>query len=108
MEEEKKIQTMQAGKRFFKLINGEMVYGETETVPTINGTEIIIKKPYMVKNGNVMPYCMDVLPSAPGAIQIHPINVLWTVPLDEFPEVEKAYIKATTGLDIEPQSRIIV
>jgi hypothetical protein len=92
------IQTMKAGKRFFKLINGEMVYGDTETVPTQNGTEIIIKKPYMVKGGNVMPYCMDVLPSAPGAIQIHPMNILWTVPLDEFPDVEEAYIKATSGI----------
>jgi hypothetical protein len=104
---EEKIQTMKAGKRFFKLINGEMVYGETETVPTQNGTEIIIKKPYMVKNGNVMPYCMDVLPSAPGAIQIHPMNILWTVPLDEFPEVLKAYTKATTGLDVPDKPNII-
>jgi hypothetical protein len=105
--EENKIQTMQAGKRFFKLINGEMVYGETETVPTQNGTEIIIKKPYMVQNGNVMPYCMDVLPSAPGAIQIHPMNILWTVPLDEFPDVDKAYTKATTGLDVPDTPKII-
>jgi hypothetical protein len=61
----------------------------------------------MVQNGNVMPYCMDVLPTAPGAIQIHPMNILWTVPLDEFPDVEKAYIKATTGLEVEEKSRII-
>ena len=105
---EEKLQRMPAGKRFFKLINGEMVYGDTETVPTMNGTEIVIKKPYMVKNGNAMPYCMDVLPSAPGAIQIHPMNILWTVPLDEFPDIEKAYIKATTGLDIDTKSKLIL
>jgi hypothetical protein len=90
-----------AGKRFFKLINNEVVFGECETLVVDGGhVEILIKKPYTAKGGNIMPYMVDVMTSSPGAIQIHPMNILWTVPLDEFPEAHKVYIEATTGIDL--------
>ena len=100
-------QTQSAGKRLFKLVNDEVIFGEVEVLPTENGSEILIKKPFTAKNGNMMPYMVDVMTSAPSAIQIHPMNVLWSVPLDEFKEAEKLYIEATTGLVTETESQII-
>ncbi len=97
------------GKRFFKLINNEIVFGECETVQTEAGVvEVLIKKPYTAKAGNIMPYMVDVMTSAPAAIQIHPMNILWTVPLDEFEEANKVYIQATTGIILDPKERILI
>lgn len=97
------------GKRFFKLINNEVVFGECETIKTEGGaTEILIKKPYTAKAGNIMPYMVDVMTSAPGAIQIHPMNILWTVPLDEFEEANKVYTEATSGIILNPKEKIII
>lgn len=99
----------EVGKRFFKLINNEVVFGECETILTESGvTEILIKKPYTAKNGNIMPYMVDVMTSAPAAIQIHPMNILWTVPLDEFKEAYDVYIQATTGIIMSNVDRIVV
>ena len=106
-ETEKKIVRAQGGKRVFKLINNELIIGDVETVPLENHVEILIKQPYTAKDGNLMPYMITELTSAPAAIQIHPMNIIWTVPLDEFPEAEKVYRKATTGLDIDTAPRII-
>ena len=86
------------GKRFFKLINNDMIFGNVEIVPGLNGEEILIKQPYTVKDGNAMPYMYAELTESPKAVQIHPINVLWSVPLDEFAGLNKIYIQATTGL----------
>lgn len=97
------------GKRFFKLITNEVVFGDCETVQTESGvTEILIKKPYTAKNGNIMPYMVDVMTSAPAAIQLHPMNILWTVPLDEFEEANKVYVQATTGIILDPAERILI
>ena len=90
-----------AGKRLFKLINGEVIFGDVDMIIVEGGhAEALIRKPYTAKNGNIMPYMLDALASAPAAVQIHPMNILWTVPLDEFPEAHKAYIKATSGIII--------
>lgn len=97
------------GNRFFKLINNEVVFGSCETVLTESGvTEIMIKKPFTAKNGNMMPYMVDVMTTAPAAIQIHPMNILWTVPLDEFRDANEAYITTTTGIIIGNPDRIVV
>lgn len=97
------------GKRFFKLITNEVVFGDCETVQTESGaTEILVKKPYTAKNGNIMPYMVDVMTSAPAAIQLHPMNIIWTVPLDEFEEANKVYIQATTGIILDPAERILI
>lgn len=84
--------------RVFKLITNEIVMGEVHLVETTRGDEIIIKKPFTVINGNLTPYMLKELMNAPGAIQIHPMNVIWNVEISEFPEVQNAYIKATTNL----------
>lgn len=98
------------GKRFFKLINNEVIFGETETVVTREDgpTELLIKTPYTAKNGNIMPYMVDIMMSAPAAVQIHPMNVLWSVPLDEFDEVYRVYVEATTGIITDPKQKIII
>lgn len=93
-------ETKEVGQRVFKLITGEILIGEVELVETERGTEIIIKKPFTVKNGNLTPYMLAELLKAPGAIQIHPMNVIWNVDISEFPDVRTAYIKATTGIII--------
>ena len=97
------------GKRFFKLINNEVVFGDCETVQKGDGpVEILIKKPYTAKAGNIMPYMMDVMTESPAAIQIHPMNILWNVPLDEFAEADRVYTEATTGIILNPKEKILV
>ena len=89
---------MSTSKRCFKLINNEIIFGEIEVIDGPNGGEILVKNPYTAKGGKVMPYMLDVLMESPKAVQIHPMNVLWSVPLDEFDEVNRVYIQATTGI----------
>lgn len=97
-----------AKEQFFRLIDGSNVFGEVEAVPTEHGVnEILIKQPWTAVDGTVQPYMLSDMASAPGAVQIHPMNVLWTVPLDEFPEAEKMYRKHTSRI-ITPDSNIIV
>lgn len=91
-------ETHKIGKRLFKLLNNEVIFGEVELVEGPNGSEVLIKTPFTAKNGNILPYMSDEIMSSPGAIQIHPMNILWSVPLDEFKLANEAYIKATTGL----------
>lgn len=100
---------MDIGKRLFKLINNEIVFGSAEVMenPESKG-EILIKQPFQAKTGDIMPYCVQDLGSAPGAIQIHSMNVLWSVPLSEFPIVETAYLKAVTGIVTENKPKIII
>jgi len=96
-------------KKVIKLITGDIIFGNMEGVDTGAGQEILVIKPYQAKDGNIMPYGILDLGSAPAAVQIHPMNIIWSAPLDDFPEIERAYIKATTNLDILPpnESKII-
>lgn len=84
-------------KIFLRLINKETVIGSASVTET---GEIFIEKPYTTVNNKLMPYMMDELGSSPGAVQIHPMNILWQVSLDEFPEIEKSYITVTSGIII--------
>jgi len=93
--------------RVIKLVNGETIFGECETVYTENAAEVLIKTPFCAKPAGIMPYMADIMASAPGAIQIHPMNILWTVPLDEFPQVLEKY-KAATSVLVQPKSGIIL
>ena len=43
---------------------------------------------------------------SPKAIQIHPMNILWSVPLNEFPEANKIYEEATSVI-LKPEKKII-
>ena len=102
-EEEKQTGNIKIGRRVFKLITGELVFGECETVTTKNGqTEILIKNPYTTLNGGIAQYCMHEMAGSPAAIQIHPMNIVWQTFLNEFAEADKAYTEATT-----PKSNII-
>jgi hypothetical protein len=97
------------GKRFFKLVNNEVVFGDCETIEKEGGgVEILIKKPFTVVNGKIMPYMSNVMMASPAAIQIHPMNILWTVPLDEFEEVYNVYSEATSGIILNPKEKILV
>jgi len=99
---------MSAGKRVFKLITNEVIFGEVEVVPTENGTEILVKKPYTASNGNIMPYMITEMGSSPAAVQIHPMNILWTVPLDEFPEANEIYTEVTSGIITEEPKELVL
>lgn len=103
-----KIETLDAGKRVFKLITGEVIFGSVETVPTEQGAQILVKKPFEAKGGNMMPYMTDVMGSSPAAVQIHPMNIIWTVPLDEFEEAYRVYQEATSGIVTEKKQQIVV
>ena len=95
-------------KKVIKLLNGEIVFGIVEAVPTENGSEILIRKPYQAEGGNIFPYGIKDLGNGPGAIQIHPINILWVNPLEDFPEIEHAYLKATTNIQVDKPKSIIL
>lgn len=89
-----------AGKRVFKLITGELIFGSVDVLTTESGVEFLIKQPFTAENGNMMPYLYKEMGNAPAAIQVLPMNVVWQTPLDEFKEVEKLYIKQTSNIII--------
>lgn len=97
-----------AVKKLIKIITGELIFGSMEGVDTPNGQEILIKQPYQAKEGNIMPYGILDLGNAPGAVQIHPMNVIWSSPLEDFPEIETAYLKATTSIEVNETPKIIL
>lgn len=97
------------GKRFFKLINNEIIFGDCEVVKNNNGDgEILVKNPYTVKDSNLAPLMYIEVGEYCQAVQIHPMNILYSFPLSEFPNLEKTYIEKTTGLVTESKPSIIV
>lgn len=92
---------------FFKMINNEIIFGEVQSVNTENGSEIQIIQPFTIKRDAMIPYMSDITGNAPAAIQIHPINVLWAVPLDEFPQLQKGYEQSTSTIEV-PDKKIIL
>lgn len=97
------------GKRLFKLINDEIIFGDVEVVTNNGGVgEFLIKTPYTAINGKVLEYCVKDMTQAPSAVQIHPMNVIWQTPLDEFSEVYKVYMEQTTGIITDTKSKIII
>jgi hypothetical protein len=98
-------------KRVLKLINGETLMGEVEVVKNSNpaiGDEILIKKPFCaIPNVGMMPYMSDTLTNAPAAVQIHPMNVLWSVEMSEFPDALDNYNDACSEV-LKPESTIII
>lgn len=97
------------GKRMFKLITNELVFGDVEVITNNGGQgEFLIKGPYTAIEGNIMPYCHLDLNASPSAIQVHPMNVIWQVPLDEFEELNRLYLQATTGIVTDTKSKVII
>lgn len=90
--------TKKAGNRVFELINNKLIIGETELIETERGTEVLIKNPFTIVNGNITPYLYKELLKAPGAIQIHPLNILASWDISEFPDVQNAHLRATTNI----------
>jgi len=87
------------GNRVLRLLNGDTIFGESEIVHGgLNGDEILIKKPFTSVDGNMGPYMVNIMGSGPGAVQIHPMNIMWSCPLDEFQVANEQYIKATSSL----------
>lgn len=96
-------------KKLLKLINGDIVFGEIEAVEAKSGqTEILIKNPWTSHNGNISPYMMIEMGQAVPAVQIHPMNILWSAPLEDFEEANKVYIEKTTGIVVNPKEKIII
>lgn len=97
------------GKRMFKLITNELIFGDVEVITNNSGQgEFLIRSPYTAISGDIMPYCHLDLGSSPAAIQIHPMNVIWQVPLDEFEELNSLYLQATTGIVTDAKTKIII
>jgi len=92
--------------KVLKLIDGDLVFGEVEAVHG-ETTEILMKNPFIAKPAGVMPYCVDLMTSAPAAIQINPVNIIWSAPLEDFPKALEIYQEATSKI-IKPDSKIIV
>ena len=96
-------------RRIFKLINNEVIFGDIEVVKTKDGqSEILIKNPWIAKGGNMMPYMMDVMSEPIGAVQIHPMNIIWSAPLEEFKQANDLYIEKTTGIITDSKQKIII
>jgi hypothetical protein len=81
-------------QRFIKLINNDIIFGE------MSGNEqmIFIEKPFTVIKGQVMPYMMEHTNAELKALEVHQMNILWSVPLDEFPAICDVYNKALDGI----------
>ena len=108
---EKNMQTKSV-QRIVTLINGVVIVGECEAVPSPENVkeptgEILIKKPFQATPAGLMPYMIDLLAKAPPAIQIHPMNILHVNHLEDFPDVHKTYNDAISVL-IKPETNIIV
>lgn len=109
MQEEVKPVVTDAGYRVFKLITNEIIFGETQTIKETDGSlQFLVKEPYTAENGGILPYMARTMGNGPGAVQLHPMNVIWTVPLDEFKTVEQAYNKATSNIITPEKPNIIV
>ena len=98
MTKEIRAENRPAGNRLFKMLNNEVIFGKVELTDTGNGEEILVKKPFTIVQQKGIPYMGNVLGSSPAAIQIHPMNVLWSVALDEFKEINDAYNRETSSL----------
>jgi len=90
-----------------KLIDGELIFGEVEAIHNEQTTEILVKTPFCAKSAGIMPYCMDLMTSAPAAIQVNPMNIIWSADLEDFPKACEIYKEATSKI-IQPSSNIIV
>ena len=87
---------MAIAKKCLKLITGEVVFGEVEAAE--NGQDILVINPYTAENGNVMKYMFNTMTESPKAIQVNPVNIVWSCPLDEFEQANKVYLEQTSSL----------
>lgn len=90
--------------QIFKTINNELIFGEC------HGTEtgILIVKPMTSFNNNVIPYLLDAAGSPAPQINLNSMNIVWTAPLSDFPQLENIYNEYVGGLIKEPKKQVIV
>lgn len=93
--------------RLFKLINSDIVFGNANCYDSKTG-EILIEKPYTANGSGILPYTSDVLGTGPDAIIIHPMNVLWSVPLDEYEHINSTYNQVITGIITDTSPALVV
>lgn len=91
-------------KRLFKLINDEIIFGSVEVQEK---GEIVITDPYTVKGGNMAPLMQIELNEYAKGVQIHPMNIIYNFPLEEFPNLNKMYIEQTTGIITDSKQLIV-
>lgn len=91
----------------FKLVNSDYIIGNPSKDEKEN---IVVENPYTIKDLGqgpcVMPYDLDLLTEPMKFIAFQPFNVLWFKSLSEFPQVQKQYITATTGIEIEDSPKL--
>jgi hypothetical protein len=85
-------------KRVLKLINNETLFGEVSAVD--GSPDVFIENPWKALGGEVMPYMQGDLMRPLKAVQIHPLNILWSAPMDDFPELQQLFVKETSGIII--------
>lgn len=107
MENLPKANTRKAGNRVFKLITGEIIFGDVTVIEEDNGIQFLVEKPFEAKDGAIMPYLIKEFGNGPGAVQFHIMNVIWSLPLDEFEQANKGYAKATSEI-VQPEKPSII
>jgi hypothetical protein len=85
-------------KKVLKLMNNETLFGEVSAVQ--DSAEIFIENPWKVLGGEVMPYMEGDLMVPLKAVQIHPMNIIWSAPMDDFPELQRLWVSKTSGIII--------
>ena len=97
------------GKRLFRMINNEILFGDVEVVPNSHGDgEFLIRSPYTIKIDKMDPLMGIEVGEPANAVQIHPMNVVYQFPLSEFPNLEKQYTEVTTGIVTSSAPKIVL
>ena len=78
------------GNKIIKLITGEIIIGTIDSILS----QIRLIKPFDVFDGKISPYCIYHLGTAPKAVKLEQKNIIWMMPLEDFPEIESVYLKA--------------
>ncbi len=97
------------GKYLFKTINNDIVFGDVEVIQNRDNIgEFLVKTPYTAIDCKIMPYVLKDIGESPLAIQLNPVNIVWHVPLDEFPKLLAIYTEQTTGIITETKPKILI
>lgn len=95
----------QGHSRVVNLVTGEKIVAE---VIAVNDQEVLLKTPFIIKDGMAIPYLSDEVGESPGAIQVHMMQIVWATPLSDFPTLHALYLEKTTGIQIDMKKSIII
>lgn len=92
-------------KRIFKLINNDIVFGKASSD---DKGQVIIEDPYSIKDMMVHPYMSQDFGEGLPCLIIHPMNIVWSVPMEDIKMIDKVYEEAMTGIvtDTTPEIKI--